>query len=100
MAVKSYFVLVFTVFIHIVTIQLAGSFLAISEQENSLMALITAIGLLFTFLKTPNFLMQLIMFATNCGTGKKLGSQIINVINGNKEGGNREIRLPRRYLDL
>ena len=81
MAIKSYLVSVFMIFIHVVTIQLAGSFLALPEQtNNSLISIAVAIGLLLTLLKIPTFLMQLILFSRSVGTVKHMGSQIINVM--------------------
>jgi len=81
MAIKSYLVSVFMIFIHVVTIQLAGSFLALPEQtNNSLISIAVAIGLLLTLLKIPSFLMQLILFSRSVGTVKHMGSQIINVL--------------------
>jgi hypothetical protein len=81
MAIKSYLVSVFMIFIHVVTIQLAGSFLALPEQtNNSLISIAVAIGLLLTLLKIPSFLMQLILFSRSVGTVKQMGSQIINVM--------------------
>ena len=68
MAVKGYFVSVFTIFIHVVTIQLAGTFLSLPEQtNNSLISIAVAIGLLLTLLKIPSFMMQLILFSRSVG---------------------------------
>ncbi len=81
MAIKSYLVSVFMIFIHVVTIQLAGSFLALPEQtNNSLISIAVAIGLLLTLLKIPSFMIQLMLFSRGVGTVKKMGSQIINVM--------------------
>jgi hypothetical protein len=80
-AFKTYFVSVFIVFVHVVIIQLAGSFLALPDHsENSLVSIAVAIGLFFTLLKTPSLMMQMIMYTSNNGTFRKLGTQIINVM--------------------
>ena len=84
MCVKSYFVSVFMVFVHVVTIQLAGSFLTLPEQNgNSLISIAVAIGLLFTLLKIPDFMMQLILFSSRMGSIKHLGGQLMNVLSSN-----------------
>lgn len=81
MAVKGYFVSVFMIFVHVVTIQLAGVFLALPEQtNNSLISIVVAIGLLLTLLKIPTFLMQLILFSSRVAMVKRMGNQVINVL--------------------
>lgn len=80
-SIKTYVVTVFIVFVHVVIIQLAASFLTLPEHnQNSLMAIAVAIGLFFTLLKTPSLMMQMVMYTSRNGTFKKLGNQIINVI--------------------
>lgn len=96
MAIKGYLVSVFTVFIHIVTIQLAGSFLTLPEQtSNSLISVAVAIGLLLTLLKTPSFLMQLIFASSRSGVIKKMGNQIMNVMSTDNSGAS----IPRGTLN-
>lgn len=86
-SIKAFLVTVYTVFVHVVIIQLASAFLAIPEQSgtNPLMSILIAIGLLFTLLKTPSFLMQLVFYNTGRATVKKLGGQIMNVITSKKD---------------
>ncbi|MCB9826710.1 hypothetical protein H6804_00330 [Candidatus Nomurabacteria bacterium] len=80
-AVKSYVVTVFVVFVHVVIIQLAGSFLTLPEHtENSLISIAVGIGLFISLLKTPQMMMQMVFYTSRTGTFKKLGNQIINVI--------------------
>ena len=80
-AVKTYLVSVFIVFVHVVIIQLASSFLTLPEHsENSLISIAVGIGLFITLLKTPNLRMQMVMYTSNSGAMKKLGNQIINVM--------------------
>lgn len=106
MAIKGYMVTVFTVFIHVVTIQLAGSFLAIPEQtNNSLIAIAVAIGLLLTLLKVPQFLMQMVFFSRSVGMVKHVGSQMMNVMTANKattgvESGTRSVKTPRKPINI
>lgn len=81
MTIKGYFVSIFMIFIHVVTIQLAGAFLNLPEQtNNSLISIAVAIGLLLTLLKTPSFMMQLVFFSKSVGAIKHIGGQITNVL--------------------
>lgn len=106
MAVKGYFVSVFTIFIHVVTIQLAGTFLSLPEQtNNSLISIAVAIGLLLTLLKIPSFMMQLILFSRSVGAVRHMGSQITNVLSTDSSSnmsykGTRSPKLPRRSANL
>ncbi len=103
MAVKGYFVSVFMIFVHVVTIQLAGTFLALPEQtNNSLISVAVAIGLLLTLLKIPGFLMQLILFSRGVGMVKHVGSQITNVMTADKSPKSAvgAAKTPRRMVNL
>lgn len=79
---KTYITVVYTVFVHVVIIQLAASFLTVSGQSgtNSLISILVGIGLLFTLLKTPSIMMQLVFYNTGRGMVRKIGGQIMNVI--------------------
>ena len=81
-AIKTYLVTIFSVFVHVVIIQLASSFLTIPGQSgtNSLISILVGIGLFFTLLKTPSVMMQLMFYTTRTGAFKKLGSEVMNVI--------------------
>lgn len=103
MAIKGYLVSVFTIFVHVVTIQLAGSFLALPEQSNnSLISIAVAIGLFLTLLKIPNFMMQLILFSRSVETVKHVGGQIMNVMSAGKSrlGSGEGVKTPRRTLNV
>jgi len=102
MAVKGYFVSVFMIFVHVVTIQLAGTFLALPEQtNNSLISVAVAIGLLLTLLKIPSFMMQLILFSRSVGAVRHVGSQITNVLSTDTATKTvRSIKKPRRDIEL
>ena len=86
-SVKSYIVAVYTVFVHVVIIQLAASFLTVSGQSgtNSLISILVGIGLLFTLLKTPSIMMQLVFYNTGRGMVRKVGGQIMNVISSSSK---------------
>lgn len=79
---KTYLVTIFTVFIHVVIIQLASAFLALPGQvgTNSLISVIVGIGLLLTLLKTPSFMYQLMFYNTGRGMVRKMGGQLMNVM--------------------
>ena len=107
-AIKGYLVSVFTIFLHVVTIQLAGAFLTLPEQtNNSLISIAVAIGLLFTLLKMPSFLMQMVLFSRSVGTVKRMGSQIINVMSADSATGSdsagkvaRSVKTARKTVNL
>lgn len=81
-SIKAYLTLIFTAFVHVVIIQLASAFLTIPGQigTNSLISILVGIGLLFTLLKTPSFLIQLVFFNSGRGAIKKISGQVLNVI--------------------
>ncbi|MCL4386838.1 pilin [Patescibacteria group bacterium] len=103
-AVKTYVVTVFAVFVHVIIIQLAASFLALPENSNnSLISIAVAIGLFLTLLKTPSVMMQMVLYTSRNGTFKKLGGQIINVISTDNassasRAADKAIKTPRRVV--
>ncbi len=105
-AIKSYIVTVFTVFVHVVIIQLASSFLTIpGNSNNSLISIAVGIGLFFTLLKTPSILMQLIFYNSGRGIVRKIGGQIMNVMTTDKDTPSRTVvatdgvvKAPRRFV--
>ena len=84
-AVKTYITTIFSVFVHVVIIQLASSFLTVqagaTSSTASLFSLILGIGLLFTLLKIQTFMYQFVFYNSGSAVIKKFGGQIINVIN-------------------
>lgn len=83
-AIKSYVVTVFMVFVHVVIIQLASSFLVLPSQSgNSLVSLAVAIGLFLTLLKVPSFMMQMMFYNSTTRAFRHMGHQIMNVMSGN-----------------
>jgi len=104
-SIKTYFVNVFMVFVHIVIIQLAGAFLALPDHnENSLISVAVAIGLFFTLLKTPSLMMQMVFYTANNSVLKKIGSQVVNVISADnsssatRAAANGVTKLPRKVI--
>jgi len=105
MAIKGYFVSVFMIFVHVVTIQLAGTFLSLPEQtNNSLISVAVAIGLLLTLLKIPSFMMQLILFSRSVGAVRHVGSQITNVLStdsvSSASKASKSVTTPRKTVHL
>ncbi|MEX0616709.1 MAG: conjugal transfer protein TrbL family protein [Candidatus Woykebacteria bacterium] len=105
-AIKTYIITIFTVFVHVVIIQLASAFLTVPGQvgTNSLISILIGIGLLFTLLKTPSVMMQLAFFTAGNGMVRKVGGQIINVISTDKSGSaaavetSTPMRTPRKVV--
>lgn len=108
-SIKAYITAVYSVFVHVVIIQLASAFLTVPGQSgtNSLISILVGIGLLFALLKTPGIMMQLVFYNTGRGMIRKLGGQIINVISTDSSSGggavaatDRAIKTPRRVLNV
>ena len=102
-SIKGYLVTVFTVFVHVVIIQLASSFLTIpGNTNNALLSVAIGIGLFLTLLKTPSFLMQLVFYNTGRGMMRKIGGQIMNVMttdnNSSRVASGGEVKTPRRVV--
>jgi hypothetical protein len=81
-AFKSYLTTVFSVFIHVVVIQLAAAFLTLpTESETSgIMAVLIGIGLMLTLIKTQSIVYQLMFYNTGRAVIKKFSGQVINVL--------------------
>ncbi len=102
-SIKGYLVTVFTVFVHVVIVQLASSFLTIpGNTNNTLLSVAIGIGLFLTLLKTPSFLMQLVFYNTGRGIVRKIGGQIMNVMttdnNSSRVASGGEVKTPRRVV--
>lgn len=109
-AVKTYLVSVFTIFIHVVVIQLASAFIALpAHSENSIVSIVVGVGLFFTLLKIPQMLMQMAFYSTGIGALLKMGKQFTNVVStsqsekgtiDNKDSGGRTAKKPRAHLGV
>ena len=103
---KTYLVTIFSIFVHVVVIQLAASFLTIPGQvgTNSLISILVGIGLLLTLLKTQSFMIQLMFYNSGRSMIKKIGGQIMNVISSKQtESGatsleKRAVKTPRKIV--
>lgn len=103
-AIKSYLTTVFSVFIHVVVIQLAASFLTLpGESEGSgLMAVLIGIGLIFTLIKTQSVVYQLVFYNTGRAVLRKVGGQIVNVLQAKQTEeavlGEAQVKTPRKVV--
>lgn len=97
-ATKVYITTIFIEFVHVVTIQLAASFLAVPDNNNnSLLAIVIAIGLFATLLKIPSLMMQMIFYSSSKNAFTKIGGQVINVMTSSRnETNNANERMPIR----
>ncbi len=110
-AIRGYLVTVFIIFVHVVVIQLAASFLALPDHtNNSILAVVIAIGLFLTLLKIPTWLFQMMFYTSRIGSLKHMGGQMLNVMTTHKTdektmnsqsviGVDAEIQKRRRYIN-
>lgn len=104
-SIKTYITTIYTVFVHVVVIQLASSFLTVAGQSgtNSLISILVGIGLLFTLLKTPSLMMELVLYTSGSNIVRKVGSQIINVMSAEKSSAaevvaSGSVKTPRKVV--
>ncbi|HHT9139090.1 MAG TPA: pilin [Candidatus Wunengus sp. YC60] len=109
MAIKTYVVSVFMIFVHVVTIQLAASYLVLPGQtNNSLLSIAVAIGLFFMLIKIPSVMMQMVLFTSSSGAVKKIGSQVMNVMTANHSSTqtrassveSAKVKVPRKVVSI
>lgn len=81
---RTYLTTIFSLFVHVVVIQLAAAFLTLPGQvgSNSLISILVGIGLLLTLLKTQSVMVQLMFYNSGRTLIKKMGGQIMNVVSG------------------
>lgn len=79
---KAYLVTIFTLFVHVVIIQLASSFLTIPGQEgaNPFISVLVGIALFSILLKTTATSIQLALASQTTGAVKRFGGQLFNVL--------------------
>lgn len=80
-AIKSYLVTVFIIFVHVVVIQLASAFLTFPSQgNNSFISVVIGIGLVLALLKIPQVLMQMVFYTAGFSSLSRIGSRMMNVM--------------------
>lgn len=86
-ATKIYFITVFTVFLHVIIIQLASAFLTVPGQAgtNPIISILVGITLFSVLLKSTSMTINLAMSAQAGNSLKKISSQIINVISSSSK---------------
>ena len=79
---KIYLVTIFTVFLHVIIIQLASGFLTVPGQAgaNPIISLLVGIALFFVLLKSTSMTVQLAMSGQTGNAMKKMGTQLMNVL--------------------
>lgn len=83
---KAYFITIFTVFIHVVIIQLASAFLTVPGQvgTNPVISVLIGIALFSILLKSTATAIQLALVSGATSSIKKLGGKIMNVVSAQK----------------
>lgn len=81
-AAKAYIITIFTLFIHVIIIQLASAFLTISGQvgANPLISVLIGIAMLSVLLKSSTVTLHLVLASQTTGVFKKFGGQLFNVL--------------------
>lgn len=79
---KAYLVTIFTLFVHVVIIQLASAFLTMPGQigTNPLISIFVGVALFSILLKSTTSAMQLVLASQAVGVVKKMGTQVMNVM--------------------
>lgn len=81
-AAKAYLVTIFSLFVHVILIQLACSFLTIPGQvgSNPFIAALVGIALFSLLLKSTSMMIQLVLTSQTSGMFRKFSSQVLNVL--------------------
>jgi hypothetical protein len=79
-ASKLYLITIFTVYVHVIIIQLASSFLTVPGQSgaNPIISLLIGIALFSVLLKSTSMTVQLAMASQTGNNLKRVGTQIFN----------------------
>jgi len=88
-ASKAYITVIFSVFVHVVIIQLASAFLSAGAGPGSttIIPILVGIGLFVTLLKAQSLMIQFTFYNSGRTAVKKLGGQIINVLSARQTEG-------------
>lgn len=104
---KAYLTTIFSIFVHVVVIQLAAAFLTLPDQvgTNSLISILVGVGMLLTLLKTQSFMVQLMFYNSTRSLTKKIGGQIMNVLSSKETAsaapsGSRTVSTPRKVVKV
>lgn len=103
---RTYLTTIFSLFIHVVVIQLAAAFLTLPEQvgANPLISILVGVGLLLTLLKTQSFMIQLMFYNSGRSLIKKVGGQVMNVMSSKQSepatavAKTRTVKTPRKVV--
>jgi hypothetical protein len=106
-AAKSYIVTALMMFVHVVIIQLAASFLSLPDNSNnSLISIAVAIGLFMTLLKSPAIMLQMVLYTSNNLAIKRIAGQMMNSAQPTKSASKsrhtaaytRTLKTPRKVI--
>lgn len=104
---KAYLTTIFSIFVHVVVIQLASAFLTVPDQvgTNSLISILVGVGMLLTLLKTQSFMVQLMFYNSTRALTKKIGGQIMNVLSSKQTlpaliSSPRSVSTPRKVIKV
>jgi len=104
---KAYLTTIFSIFVHVVVIQLAAAFLTLPDQvgTNSLISILVGVGMLLTLLKTQSFMVQLMFYNSTRSLTKKIGGQIMNVLSSKQvastaPNSSRAVNTPRKVVKV
>jgi hypothetical protein len=99
-ATKAYLVTLFTLFIHVVLIQLASAFLTVPEQvgTNPIISVLIGIALFSILLKSTAMTLQLALASQTNGAIKKIGGQIVNVVSPSVQMAAVRVKAAARHL--
>ncbi len=92
---KSYLVTIFTVFIHLVIIELASAMLTVPGEnvhDNTFISVLIGVGLLFLLIKTPSVMMQFIFYTKGVNIMKSFANQVINVASSRRSVGTELVK--------
>ncbi len=106
MAAKTYLTTIFSIFIHVVVIQLAASFLTLPDQvgTNPIISILVGVGMLLTLLKTQSFMVQMMFYNSGRSLIKGSIGKMMNVISSQKGDSDtptntpRQVKTPRKVV--
>jgi hypothetical protein len=87
-ALNLYLVTIFSLFTHVVIIQLASAFLTVPNQvgTNPIIAILIGVAMLSILLKSTAMTAQLALSAQTTGLFKKVSGQLLNVVSPTSTG--------------
>ena len=93
-SIKTYLVTIFSLFVHVVIIQLASSFLTLPNQAGAdpLVSIFVGIALFSLLIKSTSMAVQLVLASEATGAITKIGGQVLNVLGASNATTSRKVR--------